>query len=133
MLIPKKTKLYSILHLKCPRCNEGNLFINKNAYSPLKESISMPVHCSSCGLKFEKETGFYYGAMYVSYAVNVAISVALFLIYFVLFSQYPLHYFIIGDVLFILATFPVISRISRAIWINFFYKYEEQRTHPEKV
>lgn len=126
MLIPKKTKLYSIINLKCPRCNEGNLFVNKSAYSPLKESILMPEKCSHCGLKYEKETGFYYGAMYVSYGVNVAISIALFLIYYVLFYQYPLHYFIAADILFIVATFPVITRISRAIWINFFYQYEEK-------
>lgn len=133
MLIPKKTKLYSILYLKCPRCNEGDLFSNKSAYSPIRESISMPERCSCCGLKYEKETGFYYGAMYVSYAVNVALSVALFVAYFVLFWNYPLHYFIMADALTILATFPLISRISRAIWINFFYKYQEPGQYIKEI
>jgi uncharacterized protein (DUF983 family) len=125
MVIPKKNKLYSILYLKCPRCNEGDLFVHKSAYSPLKESISMPLRCSFCGLKFEKETGFYYGAMYVSYGLNVGLSVALFLFFYLFFWQFPIHYFLIADALFILATFPVITRISRAIWINLFIRYQE--------
>ncbi len=133
MLVPKKTKLYSILNLKCPRCNEGNLFVHKSAYSPLAESINMPERCEVCGLKFERETGFYYGAMYVSYGVNVALSVALFLIYFLFFWDYPKHYFIIADILFVLTTFPLISRVSRAIWINFFCKYEDPGKYAKEI
>lgn len=35
----------------------------------------MPDHCPECGLSFMPEPGFYYGAMYVSYALTIALSV----------------------------------------------------------
>ena len=39
-------------------------------------------HCRSCGFKYKIEPSFFFGAMYVSYAVNVAIGVAAFIKYF---------------------------------------------------
>ena len=37
-------------------------------------------YCSSCGLKYKIEPSFFYGAMYVSYGLTVAIGVAAFVI-----------------------------------------------------
>ena len=71
----KGTKLYSILGQKCPRCQEGPLFINKNPYK-LKNWDKMHSDCPVCELHYEREPGFFQGAMYVSYALGVALSVA---------------------------------------------------------
>ena len=37
-------------------------------------------HCPVCNESFERETGFYYGAMYVSYGLTVGFGVGLFLL-----------------------------------------------------
>ncbi|TYP98365.1 uncharacterized protein DUF983 [Sphingobacterium allocomposti] len=54
---------------KCPRCRTGNMF-----EGPLLsfKSKKMYTHCPHCGLKFEKEPGYFYVAMYVSYVFVVA-------------------------------------------------------------
>jgi len=54
---------------KCPRCRTGNMF-----QAPLfsLKSKKMHIHCPHCGLKFEKEPGYFYVAMYVSYVFVVA-------------------------------------------------------------
>lgn len=58
---------------KCPRCRRGDMF---NA--PLLSFKSKKMHssCPHCGLKFEKEPGYFYVAMYVSYVFVVAELVA---------------------------------------------------------
>lgn len=54
---------------KCPRCRVGKVF-KGNTYS-LKVQ-KMNEFCPHCDLKFEREPGYFYGAMFVSYALNVA-------------------------------------------------------------
>jgi hypothetical protein len=125
MLIPKGYRIYSIIYLKCPRCHEGNLFNEPRAWK-LKTVLDMPKTCSHCGLQFERETWFFYGAMYVSYGLNVALGAALFLLYYLFFFEYAVHWFLIIMCLTILASFPFITRLSRSIWINFFESYKKQ-------
>ena len=62
------------LKLKCPKCAQSNLFTDPNPYH-FKKLGDMPVVCPNCALPFTPEPGFYYGAMYVSYALTVAMSV----------------------------------------------------------
>ena len=54
------------LRLKCPRCRVGPLY---------RRPFSMNSHCFQCGLKFEREQGYFVGAIYINYAATVAIAV----------------------------------------------------------
>jgi uncharacterized protein (DUF983 family) len=54
---------------KCPRCRKGNVFIG--ATYQLK-SQKMHNRCPHCALKFEREPGYFYVSMFVSYAMSVA-------------------------------------------------------------
>ncbi len=63
------SELKSAMEGKCPRCRTGNMFA-----SPMLSfgSKRMLERCPACDLKFEKEPGYFYVAMYVSYALSVA-------------------------------------------------------------
>jgi uncharacterized protein (DUF983 family) len=74
-LIPKGSKLYSIIHLKCPLCHEGK-FLQSSAYDMSKIS-RVRSHCEECNLNYKIEPSFYFGSMYDYYAVSVAIMVAI--------------------------------------------------------
>lgn len=124
MIIPKGNHLYAISHMRCPRCNEGKLFENPNPFV-LKQVVEMPAQCSHCGLKFERETGFFYGAMYVSYALNVAFGVALYIAMHVFTGAVDLFWYVIGFILLTLLFFPLFMRLSRVIWLCFFVKYKK--------
>jgi uncharacterized protein (DUF983 family) len=54
------------LRLKCPRCGTGSLYAK-----PFK----MLANCPDCGLKFEREQGYFVGAIYINYSATVAIAV----------------------------------------------------------
>ena len=108
--------------MKCPACLKGDLFITKNPYK-LNDLFKMPENCTCCGEKFTPEPGFYFGAMYISYGLTVAMAVTI----MVSTSVFDLDLSIweqIGMIAFsIFATIPLLFRVSRAIWINIFVKY----------
>ena len=117
----KGTKLYSIMKLKCPRCQEGNLFLTKNPYNP-KMFDKMPNKCPICGEDFVRESGFYWGAMMISHATTTILAVIIHLIVYPFYGWDTAANLIPVISIFIILI-PVIFRSSRAIWINFFVKY----------
>lgn len=60
--------LGSMLACKCPRCRTGRVFPN-SAFDITGFSKTND-YCPKCNLKFEHETGFFWGAMYISYAFS---------------------------------------------------------------
>lgn len=118
----KGTKLYSILKLKCPKCHEGDLFLNKNPYK-LKDLDKMPKRCSVCGEDLYRETGFYYGAMMISHATTTVIAVIVHLTVFH-FYGWAIAPNLISLLTVLVFSFPLVFRSSRAIWLNVFVKYD---------
>jgi uncharacterized protein (DUF983 family) len=119
----KGKMLYSILKFKCPRCQSSDLFTHKNPYRTTG-FFDMPKHCDSCGQKFELEVGFYYGSMYVSYALSIALGVSIFVAMAVLYPDFKMHEFLILLVTLLIIATPFLFRLSRVIWINLFVKYD---------
>jgi uncharacterized protein (DUF983 family) len=54
------------LRLKCPRCGIGSLY---------GKPFRMNSNCTHCGLVFEREQGYFVGAIYINYAATVLIAV----------------------------------------------------------
>jgi hypothetical protein len=83
----------------------------------------MPHYCPKCGENLQREVGFYYGAMMVSHATTTLIAVVVHLTVFH-FYGWEIAPNLISITSIIIIMFPVIFRISRAIWINMFSKYD---------
>jgi len=65
------TKLEAVIQCKCPRCRQGDIFSGKMYSFSFKGQITNEF-CPHCNLRFEREPGFFYVAMFISYAMNVA-------------------------------------------------------------
>ena len=78
-MLKKGNKLNSILTGSCPRCQEENMYLDKNPYH-LGKLFKMQERCGHCNAKYMMEPSFFYGAMYVSYGVGIAFAVAAFII-----------------------------------------------------
>jgi uncharacterized protein (DUF983 family) len=118
----KGTILYSVFKMKCPQCQEGDFFVSY-PYN-LKKAGDLHENCSVCGLKYAKEPGFYYGAMYVSYAISVAIFVTFWVSFNLFFDEVSAFLQLtIIVVAFLLAT-PYVYALSKIIWANLFIKYD---------
>lgn len=101
---------------KCPRCEKGNVF-----KSPMLSAHFAAMHdeCPNCKATFQPEPGFYFGAMFVSYAILVAIMVACSLVLWVFFDAGTDAYIITFIVVAILLI-PFSFRYSRLIWLYWF-------------
>jgi uncharacterized protein (DUF983 family) len=111
--------------MKCPKCGEGELFVEPNPYK-LRTMHQMHAQCPACGISFHQEPGFYWGAMFVSYAL---ISGFIFLntiwIFFVFGWNIWAH--IIINSAFIILLSPLSFRISRSLWLNGTMRFIEKK------
>ena len=122
-MIKKGTKLYSILYGKCPKCHGELMYKNKNPYLIIS-SLELNETCSKCGFHYQIEPSFFYGSMYVSYAVGIAFAVATFIITYV-FLKLSVFSVFVAITLTLIVLFPIIGRLSRNIWINMFVSYDK--------
>jgi uncharacterized protein (DUF983 family) len=116
--------IMSAVAMKCPRCHQGKMFPSKTLYSPAKFQ-TMNRSCSCCGLCFEPEPGYYFGAMFISYAFNTAYFVAAW-IFLGGFVNEPSTSMILATLLtIVIGLFPITFRLSRVLWIYIFVRYDK--------
>ncbi len=118
----KGSKLYSAFNFKCPKCHEGNLF--KSSLFSMEGIYNMHEDCPSCGQKFEIEPGFYWGAMYIGYALSSGymlsgMTASILLLGLTVNQSFALVIFL--GVLIV----PLIARMARSIWINIYIHYDK--------
>jgi uncharacterized protein (DUF983 family) len=119
----KSTKIYSVLGNKCPHCHQGNFFVSNNPYN-LKTFHVMHNECPVCNEDFKKEPGFYYGAMYMSYSLTVAVAV-LWAIALNVLNMYEPFTYVVSFAVLIIALFPIMYRSARLGYINVFVHYNK--------
>jgi uncharacterized protein (DUF983 family) len=112
----------SILRQRCPRCRVGRIFRG----SIFRGFPKMYQRCETCDLKFEREPGYFLGAMYVSYGlalVTIAIIAA------VLWGA--TSWSIVKDIAWACVLFlplaPGLTLFARVLWI-----YLDQTIDPER-
>lgn len=115
-------KLYNILKFRCPRCHKGDFF--EGRIYQLSKMGKVKKSCSKCDLKYEMETGFFYGAMYVSYALGVALGVSVWVLQLLFVPDASPIALFLAIVLSVILFYPLVYALSKIIWINFFVNYE---------
>ncbi|HMP99876.1 MAG TPA: DUF983 domain-containing protein [Cyclobacteriaceae bacterium] len=85
----------------------------------------MPKNCSHCNLQFEIEPNFFQGAMYVSYGLQVAIFIAVYISLRLTIS--PANWvYIVTTIIATIILLPITLRLSRIMYINLFMGYEQK-------
>jgi hypothetical protein len=107
----------ALLHAKCPKCRQGDMFVHP--LTTLSKFMSMNVRCPHCQVGLEPEPGFYQGAMYVGYALTVAVTAFVFIIVYVLdvSSMWTPAVWVIGTMVLLI---PVNYRYSRVLYLYMF-------------
>lgn len=121
-MLKKGSKLYSILTGTCPKCQKESMYFDQNPLH-IGNVLKMNEKCSHCGLKYQIEPSFFYGAMYVSYGLNVATGIAAFIVSYLIFNS-SLKVAFISIITSIVLLFPFVLRWSRNIYINMFVSYD---------
>lgn len=98
------------------------MYVNPNPYN-IADNLKMHPRCRKCGFVYKIETSFFFGAMYVSYALGVLLGMIIFGVAYALGAGMLAGFAWIFGLLF--ALMPVITRLSRNIYINLFVSYDE--------
>ena len=101
-------QLRAVRRLRCPRCLQGAVF---------NGIISMHTNYPVCGLLYNREQGFFLGALYIAYGLGVPILLAAMLITSQVLRRNFSDSFWHSLVLFVPIT-PWIFRYSRIIWMH---------------
>lgn len=117
MTTPELPGLATVLRrgatLRCPRCGAGHLF---------RRYFTIIADCPGCGLHFEREPGYWAGAL----AVNIALVFALFTAAFALVVAFTAPEVPVGPTLAVLVPVMVLGPIvcypwSKTLWMAIDY------------
>ena len=107
-------RLRAVLGQKCPRCLQGRVF---------PKGIRMYEYCPVCHLKFEREQGYFLGAMYVAFAIALPILVLFALLVWLSTKLSLDRIILVAGALFAPFT-PLVFRYSRVVWMHLDYLAE---------
>jgi len=120
------SKLHAMINARCPLCHEGRLF--KYKWWNLLNFAQMHENCPHCDMRYEVEPGFFYGAMYISYAFTVGIMLVGGIVVFNFFNDPPAMDYVVPITIFSLVMVPFNFRTARVIFIHLFsgITYEQE-------
>ena len=99
------------------------MFLRGKLLNPTKFSV-MNKSCSHCDQSFEPEPGYYFGAMFISYSINIAVFITALVVLTLLKPDYSLTLLLSFLGVAAIVFLPFIYRISRSIWIAIFISYK---------
>ena len=110
------TTLSRGLRLRCPRCGRAPLF---------RGLFAMEERCAACGLTFEREQGYFVGAIYVNYAVTVGITMVGFFLLDGWLAPRVTTQIVLWSAFGI--AFPIFFfRYSRSLWLSIEYLFNPE-------
>jgi uncharacterized protein (DUF983 family) len=100
-------RLAAIVRQRCPRCLEGPVFATL---------FRIHVQCPACGLRFEREPGYFTGAMYLSYGVALLATAPVWLVMVWFGRSLGEVLLVVGPLL--IAGSPWLFRYARVLWLH---------------
>lgn len=104
------TRIAALLRGLCPRCRDGKVF---------RGVVAMNRRCPQCCLHFEREPGYFLGAMYFSYGFAVVIVTVMFWLVSLLLPRASFETVLVAAAILFLPFVPVVFRYSRIVWLHF--------------
>jgi uncharacterized protein (DUF983 family) len=102
--------LVDLLRLRCPRCRQGRMF---------RGLFAMNDPCPVCGMIYQREEGYFLGAMYVSYVIGCAILIPFYYLVGALLPGWSAPAVIAVAFVPYLVLTPFVFQYSRAVWVYF--------------
>lgn len=114
--------LRDMLHQRCPRCRVGKIF----HHSIFLGFPKMYESCSVCHLRYEREPGYFLGAMYISYVVASPL-VALIAVLLWKLTGWGVGRVTLWTAVLFLPFVPSITLFARVLWIYLDQKFDPAR------
>lgn len=122
----EKSALIGVIEGRCPQCRQEHLFMT-GPYT--LKFLEMHKTCGSCDLQYEREPGFFFGAMFISYAFSVGIVLVTGALVFFIGSDPSTSTYIIWVIAVSLFLYPINFRYSRILFLHLFagMKYDRDK------
>ena len=104
---------WAIIRQRCPRCRKGAIYSGLMRTRP---------SCPVCGLVYIREPGYFYGAMYASYAFGLVTTA--YWLPMLLLGVNPVLVVLIPTVQLVLQI-PVSFRYSRVFWLYLDHRFDQ--------
>ncbi len=102
-----RLNLLAILRRRCPACRRGRVF---------RRVVAMNARCPECDITFEREAGYFTGAMYASYFLGLATSMPVWMTMLLLGVNPGLILGITAVQLLVMS--PLLFSYSRVVWLH---------------
>jgi uncharacterized protein (DUF983 family) len=110
-----RSRWRAILQQRCPSCLEGRVYAG---------TLRMNERCPACGHRFQREPGYFLGAMYFSYPLSIVVLGAATLLIHWFWPQLRLDIAVTIAVLPLLLCVPAIVRYARILWMHWDRPYD---------
>ena len=100
-------RLIAVLLQRCPVCLEGKVF---------KSLWGTNTNCPVCGIKFERETGYFLNAMFIAYTMGFLLVIPLAVLLYI-WNVSILVFTIVIIGFFVIAS-PILFSYSRILWMH---------------
>lgn len=122
------SKSQAIFQGKCPQCRRGDIF--EHSLTKVGKFNAMHKHCPTCNLRYEREPGFFFGAMYISYGFSVATFIICGLATYLIGNNPETWVYVAVVIGVVLLTFPISYRYSRILMLHLFsgVRYRQETT-----
>ncbi|MCU0390485.1 MAG: DUF983 domain-containing protein [Thermoflexibacter sp.] len=128
----KPSTFLSIANCQCPRCRQGNIFTHSTFN--LAQFTKMNERCPSCNFKFEIEPGFFVGAMYIGYAMSIAVFTTVCVAIVILSNFFgfatSVMMYVSSIIIATIVMIPINFRYSRVLMI-YWFGGEQAKYNPE--
>jgi uncharacterized protein (DUF983 family) len=101
---------WALLRQRCPRCCQGRIY---------EHGMQMHAHCPVCNLRFEREPGYFLGALYISYGMATLCMLFGLWIGNMLMPNLDLGWVVLIAAACFIPFVPTVTRYARVIWIFF--------------
>ena len=105
---PRPSKIAGIFLNRCPVCDRAGVF---------RGPYLMNAACPHCGVVYQREDGYFMGALVLAYFSTGAVIAPVFL-WLLFFLQWELGASLLVISLLVFATNPIFFYLSRMMWIH---------------
>ncbi|MBM3995742.1 MAG: DUF983 domain-containing protein [Planctomycetes bacterium] len=110
MIPTASQKWLALICMRCPRCCDGSIYAH---------GMTMNERCPVCNMRFEREPGYFMGALYISYALAIVVLLLFMWLGTLILPDVDLGWIVLICAACFVPFVPVVTRYARVIWIHF--------------
>jgi uncharacterized protein (DUF983 family) len=109
-IITRSQKAWALFQQRCPRCCRGRIYL---------AGFRMNTRCPVCDLLFDREPGYFLGALYISYGMSTVLLLLGLWVGNAWFPDFDLGWLVLILGVLYLPLVPLMTRYARVLWIWF--------------